>query len=1031
MLNIYKASAGSGKTYRLVLEYIKLLFGDKTADGKFVLRNPKTMDREHRHILAITFTNKATNEMKERILVRLDELADESKSSEYMDDLTETFGVKEGQIREVASKAYQELLEDYTNFNVSTIDTFFQKVLRTFTFEMDIAGNYGVELSDDIAVGMGVTALKGNMRRGNTVLNKRVEHFVTENIKEGKSWNVFRPGTIAKTSIYDFAKTIFKEEVKQNAEALVEYIDDPKKLSLFLEQINKSISEDLLKQKEAAKCLLKSCNPNSDLKSGYRKALEFLADDANTMPIKDSDFNSGNNDKFQKRSKFVDISGLTDKIAALQRSISPLKMIRDNAYKLGLISEISRGMQQYMRGNDMVLLSDTNDLIRRIINGCDLPFLYERVGMKIRHFLIDEFQDTSKMQWTNFMPLIEHGISNNDDSLIIGDVKQSIYRFRNSDPMLLDHEVENAFRGKTHLDTFKDNHRSGKLVVDFNNRFFEYLAEELSLSSFYSDVKQTPQKNFEGHVFVRRIEESSDDDFKNMSLSKMIADIRSLMNRGYRLKDIAILVNTNNEGRIVINRIIEENDESLAVVSEESLLVSSAPSVRITVGILSMLANKKDEATPMPIPIIIKRIEELKMQGKGIDEAFAEAIAVKEYVPDSNYDSQHTIDMLVEAILGSLPVEMVKNDSAFVQAFMDELIDFSVNYGSDIRTFLKWWEKKSNTLSISSPENKDAIRVLTIHKSKGLEYPCVLLPLFSWDFDKDATEWLVVDDELREKLGTGDNTPPIIAVERKGVGEGTILESHFKRLYETSVLDSLNKTYVACTRAVSELIITIRKGDSADLGQLTEKYIFTMNGIDADEWEAGKKTQAVNPKPAEEVVEMPDYEANPNGLNRSYAVPETQLDIDGSPREKGVMLHALMEKVHDAKPESINRAVMWAVSRGYILNSTVQTHKDNLKKWIDNRPDWFAIENKVIVERTMMTKEHGVTRQYRADRIIHRPDGKMIVIDYKFGERNDKKYIAQVRRYMRLIQSVYGNRISSVEGFVWYVETDDAVSVAL
>ena len=627
MLTVYRASAGAGKTHKLTGEYLTLLF---TGPGAF------------RRILAVTFTNKATDEMKTRIVDELYNLAS-GRKSDYVELLTSTYSLTEDQVRKQAAKILIDILHDYSAFNISTIDRFFQQTMRAFTREIGLQGGYGIEMDQELVLTTAIDNLLSDLERPESKdLLGWLLRFAEDKIENGGEWNL-------RKDIMALSREVFKESYKAFSEAVGRDIEDKKALDDYKNELYGIIRSVESAAKELGERGLAILNKYglkvTDFKGGSRSPLTLLdrlvqgemkepsatfiglADNLDgcftktvslgTRQIIGCAFEDGLNDC---------IKGIISLFNNLTAYNTAREIVR-YYYTLGILTDVSRQIAAYREEKNVMLIADTTELLNKVIGGSDAPFIYEKTGTHVDHYMIDEFQDTSGMQWNNFRPLIEESLAHSRDNLIVGDVKQSIYRFRNSDWKLLDEQVQADFSPEVvHEETLKDNWRSCRNIVEFNNALFTTLPgvlqtvynEALSVSSlseeqraaFFTKIMSAYDKSFQqvpppfmqkdGHVRIEFLSGDDEKDWKEEALGRLPGVLEKLQDNGYVLKDIAILVRTNQEGAQVADTLLAYKEEhpsdryNYDIISDEALFVSGSTAVRFMVSLLRYLKNPED-----------------------------------------------------------------------------------------------------------------------------------------------------------------------------------------------------------------------------------------------------------------------------------------------------------------------------------------------------------------------------------------------------------------------------------------------------
>ena len=1137
MLKIIKASAGSGKTFTLTLEYISLLLSDDNTDGGkprlyqgYKKGNCYPRER-HRNILAVTFTNKATEEMKQRIVLELSILArlnPDGKRSQYLDTLCHRLSTNENDLSEAARNVLTELLFDYTNFNVSTIDSFFQIILRTFAAEVNIPYDYDIELNEDYVLQVGIhnflTSISSNQKQYTQVLGW-LNKYVTSQLAKGKEWNPFILGTRSsdhqsQDNLFSLASVINKEFYRNVHIEMDKYLSNGSDIGLFQKNINKKIESS----NELLKGAIKSANDviKDYGYAEYRKKTGCFASWLTKMETTKYEFST------EMLKSLLKFNGtMTDSLKKLKKGISEPSIeacekfqqsynnalramqnlliytsINRNIYQLGLLGYIAKSVKEFRQENNLIQLSDTNQLLSDIIRTeQDAPFIYERIGTRVKNFLIDEFQDTSAMQWHNMKPLLSESLASGQENLIIGDEKQCIYRFRNSDPSLLQNKVIKEFCNYLPKETDPKNRnwRSTPNIIKFNNTLFYHLAEATQLKDIYSNVIQltnSKKRNLDGYI---RIEMLQKDEMKKVT-TRIPNLIYEILDRGYKQSDIAILVDRNTEGAQVIEQLLEHNKnktdnscEDLRVVSSDSLLLINSPSIRLIVshlrylGISESIVGTDEEIKNRKelnerLHRLLRQYEQLMNRGATPEEALDKCFSTPDQTEQSLKDIRsfmpentetYSLVSVVERIINEVLSDEAKHDeNPFIQAFQDLVIDFSNRYTASILSFLRWWDRTGNRYSISSPAGADAINVMTIHKSKGLEFPCVIIPFANWQIGKmDSILWVSKSDMESTGIFSEDehiHIPPITPISTSEILKDSALREPYNNMLRESVSDCMNKTYVAFTRAVDELYIFTEehKGKSEGatkplsyyLNDFASKcgsdyadkinqefaaktgsedadiaaYLRRESGSDVNSdlksmiYELGKpmnndraaKDDTANDR---EEKQMSDYKVSERSELVKFNIP----DLTNTERQEGSILHKVLCYIHTH--HDVDHALFYCKARHIIPDDKYEDVAKIIKNLICQSPEvesWFADDNHIFNERTIISGEN----RPRPDRIILTPEGKTLVVDFKFGKLHSNKYKKQVHEYMHLLNEA---GFKNITGKIWYVNDAKIVDVSL
>lgn len=1136
MIHIYKASAGSGKTFTLAREYIKLLLGVKTDGGTYRLRR-KEEKPHHDAILAITFTNKATEEMKERIIHELAVLAGLEKGwtdpSPYLADLCAELHCSPSQLAEMAGVAVRELLYDFSRFNVSTIDSFFQLVLRSFAHEAEVSGSYDLELDDKTVIGQSVDTLLQDLNHDASTDEQRnlvawITSYMTKLINDGVAFNIFNRASEVHSRLIEFFADITDDTYRDNEDALLEYLRDPELFTSFRTSLEKRIDD--LKEATAGPCraavtAMKSVTPSD---GGICKGIlnNNVAGPIHRWAEHGYYTGSGNekyafpSDTLRKAQANIDDAYVKDARTSVHRpvldpaveaaltaivdgasAINLLRIIQSNIYQLGLLSVVARYLMQYRIDNSTILLSDTNSLLTRVIGDDNTSFVYEKVGTRFRNYLIDEFQDTSYSQWRNLKPLVDESLSEDKDNLVIGDGKQCIYRFRGSDPSLLGSLHTTLPEGRVEVKGEKisenTNWRSAANVVRFNNTLFTEMARATGFGDSYRGVVQqiSPKRAKANGGYVdmlmvpRAARNSGDDSDTQAALDHLTAHLRRQLEAGYRPGDIAILVRRWKEGARVVEHLeqVKEDDPTFPrfnIVSDRSLLISRSPAVMLIVSRLRYLSSI--DYTPGPrsisrreLALVLNDFESLYASSASASQALsgavermkarAEASPEAAPAPAAPDEPLAVLDLitLVETIAATIvPKDSLQSEGVFITAFQDLVLDFAQRNQGDIRSFLAWWDELGSKMSVSGADDPMAINILTIHKSKGLEFPCVHVPFAGFGSDSHTSRaWF----RLSELEGFDPAVvPPLIPLDISRAMSTTPLAGRYDTIQRERLLDMLNLLYVAMTRAGEELIVTAavpkpdgkkkakKTGEASELPTLEEALVQAVemsttaevSRLEADvdipdgslspfiplaaDGEGRVTVGAPTVPGAKEAKPKSALKPTKGEMHTDYRVgatsspwrgtrldPEVTLRFDVA-RERGILIHEVLS--HVTTPDTVGQAMRLA-SASSEWRTVTPAERAEILDIVQRRvtspeaAQWFVDYTRLLREREVKTVA-GVTKRF--DRVVWTSSGEIHLVDYKTGSQPPKKYFSTIREYVDFFHTA---GYPAVRAFLYYLDS--------
>lgn len=1087
-LNIYRASAGSGKTHLLTGFYLKLLFVGE------LLPETHSGEMHFSEILAVTFTNKATAEMKTRIIDELYLLSQRPETSDYWDDIAPSYapdgldtpGKRSEAARCISKKATSllvQILNEYSSFNISTIDSFFQKIVRSFARELNIPGNYEVELDSDNVLETAVTRFLDKLnRRTSPELFQWMMQFSEKRIDEGDGWDM-------RDALLKLTRQAYNSETYRQYNAEI-----------------RAFTDDMERMKSYAKLV-------TTLQREWRDEARRLGEqgqklmELNGLSYTDFKFNgSGNMSYFDKLAKgetnppgarFTDVADDADKLwkkpAAVSQNVKDAfhalvqqcmahtsgeaycnymsaRAIGANLYQLGILASIDKEVTAYCNEKNIMLLSSTTDMLSQLIDKDDTPFIYEKTGTHIHSYMIDEFQDTSGMQWGNFKPLLSNSLAERYQNLIVGDVKQSIYRWRGGDWNLLNTEI-NDYEPQSHYDdasALTTNWRSLPNIVEFNNDFFTYLATELDrlindqrIEQIFSDVKQqiAPPKRGEGkpqglvdiQFFSPTDEEGNPidkpkkDDYIAEASRRLPDIIIQLQQNGFRPKDIAILCRYNSECRWAAEALLKYKEEhpdspyGMDIISGEALLLAARPAIQALIYLMQHLLDPTSDIVRAMAWTCYYQLEGCTAE-EALDRYFSMDVAQRDFHPEL---SHRPLYEMTEELIALLPEgEPKRADAPFLMAFRDMVLEYVRTQGSNLSGFLEWWEQKGQKKSITTPEGQNAIQIMTIHKSKGLGMPAVVMPYASWELD--------IDNRLKgQLLWCQPHKEPfaqdvLLPIQLSKDLEQTIFCNEYKEERARVVIDNLNTAYVAFTRAKEALVIMAPKPETSkskkDKNEKTAledwllKYCQQSEGEPAlgltlGNWQRAPKEEKVHAAPEAPILDVveplqyPKDDAPRNSLPQITILHDPERP-DITAKERGNYIHAVLQEIRTR--DDADRVIANAYARGEIDREVIdQGEMTTTIRHLLDMPEvkpWFQPGLQVLNELTLMDNQGNMQRP---DRIVISPQGAVTVIDYKTGSSH-AGYRRQVASYMNIMRQM---GYSEVRGFLLFIKDEKVVEV--
>ena len=1064
-LVVYKASAGSGKTFTLATEYIKLL-----------VQNPQS----YRTILAVTFTNKATEEMKMRIISQLYGISRHLPDSDkYLKTIVSKTGLSETQVCQRAGEALTLLLHNYNDFRVETIDTFFQSVLRNLARELDLTANLRIGLNDTQVEEQAVDRLIDNLTHTDVML-QWILKYIMESISDNQSWNII--GKVKK-----FGLTIFRDYYKEQSDRLQAKMNDEHFFEAYTKQM-RAIRQDALERmkeigNEFFNILATENLAIGDLSNGRNGVAGFFlklqagAFDESIVGKRVAECIDDASKWCTKTNPRRDaIIMLADTVLQplLRRAIEErprqwrlyksADLTLRHLNQLRLLGSIEQKVRQLNNESNRFLLSDTQHLLHSLIQDSDSPFIFEKIGARLEHVMIDEFQDTSTVQWQNFKVLLEECMSHADtENLIVGDVKQSIYRWRSGDWRLLnaiDREFPHS-QQQLKIRNLKTNYRSTRGVIDFNNAFFteaarqEYEAQREDypdgaeqLRHAYSDVEQQvpDDKPSQGMVSISLLPRN---DYQQQVLVELADTVRMLMNKGVTPRKIAILVRSNRMIPAIADYFALQLPE-VRIVSDEAFRLDASAACSLIVQALHLLTHPDDMLAQATIVKLYHRA--VLHQQLTDDQLFRQDIPLSTLLPEAF--SQHAEELLQmslyelsERLYSIFQLQTLTDESGYVCAFFDQLSQFCQDDTTDIDSFVREWDETIGAKTIQSTET-EGIRILTIHKSKGLEFDNVIIPYADWRLEMPDVLWCQPQEDPFNEL-------PLAPIDNGKLMRGTIYEHDYLDEHLQNTVDNLNLLYVAFTRASHNLFVIGRRAAKGTRALLIETVLpklqlegAQLEGVDNEEEalrfqygtlshepkaKSQKSSANVFLQPVQPIqVSIENFtspiEFRQSNRSRDFVEGDDE-NTELSYIKMGSVLHEVFSRIRTTA--DISQALSQLQSEGILYDDELSREKitNLLRKRLESEriASWFSSRWQLFNECSILRIDtNGNLVERRPDRVI--TDGhETHVIDFKFGSHHPE-YIAQVQEYMQLIIAM---GMPHVHGWLWYVYSNKIEEVKL
>lgn len=1011
--------------------------------------------------------------MKERIVRYLNDFID-GHNNPLEAELKRELGQGDAEFKENCNELRSLILHQYSQFSISTIDAFFQKVIRSFTREAGLSGDYRLEVDNDAVLEEVINKLIDDIGEDKD-LKRWIVDFATKNLESDKPWDIRR-------GLTSFSKELMREEFKLIEKEFSKKTGDKKFLKDLLAELGKAKGSFVNHVQALAQKGFQLIEDRNFAKedfwhgAGYvffqklisiSKVGDFempgVRVTRDLMELKNWPQKKSTRLKEVQAVAEVELLPLLKEILAYREkhfsSALSAEVVLENFYAFGLMADIAKKLHTYKAENNMMLLADAPQFLQELIGDSDAPFIYEKTGSFFKNYLIDEFQDTSNLQWLNFLPLISESLSSNNRNVIVGDVKQAIYRWRGGDLTLLQEKLEQQVgEDRVAHVNLSDNYRSTANIISFNNELFKSAAQFVShetgtnlAESAYQDVSQEIKKQNKGFVDIQFIENEQELKWKEAAKEQLIKTLEEWQEAGVRLKDIAILVRNNREGQEIVAHLLTYKNSAEAkptcrydVISNESLRLEGASSVNLILAAMRYLNNHLDVVARAELAYEFARIHQSGMVLSDVfsvtNETVFESFLPQEFTQQKLPLKKLPLFEMTEMLIRIFRLSNQEKELAYLQAFQDIVLNFYTRERNDLQAFLEWWEdnKDSDKTSLKTSGAVDAAEIMTIHKSKGLQFKYVIIPFCSWSLDhpsfRQPNLWVKADTPMFKDAG-------YLSVKYSGTLKETVFEPYYHRERTQIFLDNVNILYVALTRAELGLKIfapfkkSTKQGELkiSEVSSLLQHCIVTNTELAANWSEANQRFQSGVLELPSANAEVQHEEIKPTPLTH-YPVSRWRdklvirqagkIYFDSDKEEKvkyGIQIHSVLSYIHTK--HDVDAAFQRAVQEGLLTSSEIDSVKTELQQLLSEPliSSWFDESWEVRTEVPVMLPGG---EENRFDRLLIK-DNRAVVIDFKTGAPS-KADQQQVLAYMDVLRNM---NFAEVEGYVLYVRTGEVVEV--